>query len=101
MYAKLLCGLLLMKVKFAIQCARRDSPVSGSEAIALAALLQFAEGLQSNVKSAIKQDADWYQRFMPLTEVVVYSSFTVTFYLETDHLCVYGYPFILYCVCRL
>ncbi|XP_031095379.1 uncharacterized protein LOC115999664 isoform X4 [Ipomoea triloba] len=64
-------GIDIELVKFAIQCARRDSPVSGSEAIALAALLQFAEGLQSNVKSAIKQDADWYQRFMPLTEVIV------------------------------
>ncbi|XP_019200541.1 PREDICTED: uncharacterized protein LOC109194106 isoform X2 [Ipomoea nil] len=64
-------GLDIELVKLAIQCARRDSPVSGSEAIALAALLQFAEDLQSNVKSAIKQDADWYQRFMPLTEVIV------------------------------
>ena len=59
-----------MKVKSAIQCAKRDSPVTGSEAMALVALLQFAEALQFNLKAAVKQDADWYQRFMPLSEKV-------------------------------
>jgi len=27
--------------------------------------------LQANVKAAVKQDAEWYQCFMPLTEMVI------------------------------
>lgn len=62
---------LLLKVKTAIKVARRGFPVSGTEALNVVALLQFVEMLQSNVKAAIKQDAEWYQRFMPLTEMVI------------------------------
>ncbi|KAL3524499.1 hypothetical protein ACH5RR_017333 [Cinchona calisaya] len=58
-------------VQSAIQCAKRDSPVTGREAMALVALLQFAEGLQFNLKTAIKKDAEWYQRFMPLSEKIL------------------------------
>ncbi|VFQ72595.1 unnamed protein product [Cuscuta campestris] len=64
-------GIDVELVKFALQCAHRDSPVSGSEAVALAALLQFADAIKSNVKSAIKQDSEWYERFMPLTEMIM------------------------------
>ncbi|XP_027175949.1 uncharacterized protein LOC113775177 isoform X3 [Coffea eugenioides] len=63
-------GIDTALVKSAIQCAKRDSPVTGSEAMALVALLQFAEALQFNLKAAVKQDADWYQRFMPLSEKI-------------------------------
>jgi hypothetical protein len=38
--------------------------------MAVAALLQLAETLQFNLKAAIKEDADWYGHFMPLTEEV-------------------------------
>lgn len=44
--------------------------MEGDEAMAVVSLLQFAETLQISLKVAIKEDADWYRRFMPLTEVV-------------------------------
>ena len=44
--------------------------MNGYEARAIMALLQCAETLQGNLKGAIKEDKDWYSRFMPLTEVV-------------------------------
>lgn len=59
-----------LKVKSAIQQARRSLQVNGNEAMAVAALLQLAETLQFNLKAAIKEDADWYGHFMPLTEEV-------------------------------
>lgn len=58
-------------VKSAIQHARGCSPVEGCEAMALVALLQFAESLQYNLKAAIKEDADLLQRFMPLAETIM------------------------------
>ncbi|XP_057951372.1 uncharacterized protein LOC131146093 isoform X2 [Malania oleifera] len=57
-------------VKSAIQHARRGLLVDGKEALAIVALLNFAKTLQYNLKIAIKEDADWYKRFMPLTEVI-------------------------------
>ncbi|PSS04520.1 Endonuclease [Actinidia chinensis var. chinensis] len=63
-------GIDVVLVKSAIQHARGGLPVNGSEAIAIVALLQFAENLQFNLKSAIKEDAEWHQRFMPLTQMV-------------------------------
>ncbi|GFZ16003.1 DNA mismatch repair protein MutS, type 2 [Actinidia rufa] len=63
-------GIDVVLVKSAIQHARGGLPVNGSEAMAIVALLQFAENLQFNLKSAIKEDAEWHQRFMPLTQVV-------------------------------
>ncbi|XP_059667338.1 uncharacterized protein LOC132312832 [Cornus florida] len=58
-------------VKSAIRNVRRRLPVDGTEAVAIVALLQFAETLQLNLKAAIKKDSDWYQRFMPLTETIM------------------------------
>lgn len=58
-------------VKSAMQHARRGLHVGGNEALALVVLLQFAETLQLNVKAAIKDDADWLQRFMPLSEMIL------------------------------
>lgn len=46
--------------------------MSGSEAMALVALLRLAETLQLNVKAAIKEDSDCFRRFMPLSELVPY-----------------------------
>ncbi|XP_059304422.1 uncharacterized protein LOC132056304 isoform X2 [Lycium ferocissimum] len=64
-------GIDIELVKTAIQIARRGFPVSGTEAMNVVSLLQFVEMLQSNVKAAITQDAEWYQRFMPLTEMIM------------------------------
>lgn len=62
--------VLSVKVESAIQHARRSSPVEGNEAMAVVSLLQYADTLQLSLKAALKEDADWYRRFMPLTEVV-------------------------------
>ncbi|PHT53591.1 hypothetical protein CQW23_08053 [Capsicum baccatum] len=64
-------GIDIELVKIAIRSARRGLPVSGTEAMNIVALLQVAEMLQSNVKAAIKQDTEWYQRFMPITEMIL------------------------------
>ncbi|RYQ91828.1 hypothetical protein Ahy_B09g097867 isoform B [Arachis hypogaea] len=60
----------LTLVKSAIRQGRRSMPVNGYEARVVMALLQCAETLQGDLKVAIKEDKDWYSRFMPLTEVV-------------------------------
>ncbi|XP_022890401.1 uncharacterized protein LOC111405654 isoform X2 [Olea europaea var. sylvestris] len=39
--------------------------------MALVSLLQFAEALQLNVKAATKKDSEWYQRFMPLSGMIM------------------------------
>lgn len=57
-------------VKSAIQHARRGLPMDGIEAMAVVDLLLLAETMQSNLKTAIKEDSDWYKCFMPLTEVI-------------------------------
>ncbi|KAL2457728.1 DNA-MISMATCH-REPAIR-2 domain-containing protein [Abeliophyllum distichum] len=64
-------GIDISLVKTGIQCAGRGFPVSGNEAMALVALLQFADALQLNVKAATKEDSDWYQRFMPLSGMIM------------------------------
>ncbi|CAI8585759.1 unnamed protein product [Vicia faba] len=60
-----------MLVQTAIQNARRTIPVTGYEARAVLALLQSSDSLQGDLKATIKQDKDWYSRFMPLTEVIM------------------------------
>ncbi|KMT16439.1 hypothetical protein BVRB_3g050620 isoform C [Beta vulgaris subsp. vulgaris] len=39
--------------------------------MAVAVLLQFAEALQTNIKGAIKENADMLDRFMPLAELIL------------------------------
>ncbi|KAG6417353.1 hypothetical protein SASPL_119507 [Salvia splendens] len=63
-------GIDVALVETGIKCARRGFPVSGSEAMALVVLLRLAETLQFNVKAAIKEDSDWFMRFMPLSELI-------------------------------
>ncbi|XLU53682.1 hypothetical protein S245_048330, partial [Arachis hypogaea] len=58
-------------VKSAIRQGRRSMPVNGYEERVVMALLQCAETLQGDLKVAIKEDKDWYSRFMPLTEVIM------------------------------
>lgn len=64
-------GLDVGRVKTAIDDASRALPVDGLEALAVSNLLQFADILQSTLKVAIKEDPDRYNRFMPLTEVIM------------------------------
>ena len=61
---------LSLKVQSAIHHVRRSLPMDGNEAMAVVSLLECAENLQINLKAVLKEDADWYRRFMPLTEVV-------------------------------
>ncbi|KMT16438.1 hypothetical protein BVRB_3g050620 isoform B [Beta vulgaris subsp. vulgaris] len=64
-------GLDVFLVRSAIDHARRGTPVVGQEAMAVAVLLQFAEALQTNIKGAIKENADMLDRFMPLAELIL------------------------------
>ncbi|CAK9324302.1 unnamed protein product [Citrullus colocynthis] len=66
-----LSGVNLHLVKSAIEHAQRSLPMDGKEAVAIATLLQFADMLQFNLKTAIQEDADWSTRFMPLTKVIM------------------------------
>ncbi|KAF3432709.1 hypothetical protein FNV43_RR23811 [Rhamnella rubrinervis] len=64
-------GINVLLVQSAIRHVRRSLPMHGNEAMAVVSLLEFAENLQINLKVALKEDADWYRRFMPLTEVIM------------------------------
>lgn len=64
-------GLDIRRVKSAIDRASRGLPVNGYEALAVFTLLQFADVLQSSLKLATKEDPGWYNRFLPLTEVII------------------------------
>ncbi|KAF7148051.1 hypothetical protein RHSIM_Rhsim03G0218100 [Rhododendron simsii] len=64
-------GIDVGLVKSAVQHAQGGQPVDGSEAMATVALLLYAETLQYNLRSAIKEDAEWYQRFMPLSVTIL------------------------------
>ncbi|XP_042489694.1 endonuclease MutS2 isoform X3 [Macadamia integrifolia] len=66
-----LSGIDVVTVKSAIQHVSRGFPVYGNEATAIADLLQFAKMVQFNLNCALKEDADWYNRFMPLSEVII------------------------------
>ncbi|KAH9603325.1 hypothetical protein KSS87_020345, partial [Heliosperma pusillum] len=58
-------------VRSGIDHAKRSSPLSGQEAMAVVVLLQFAEALQLNIKAAIRENADLYDRFVPLVESIL------------------------------
>lgn len=62
---------IYFKVGTAIQHVRKGLPVEGNEAMAVAAMLELADVLQFNLRAAIKEDSDWYKRFMPLSELVM------------------------------
>ncbi|XP_050237449.1 uncharacterized protein LOC126687114 [Mercurialis annua] len=63
-------GIDLVMVESGIDNARRGFPISANEAIAVVSLLEYADVLQLNLKAAIKEGADWYNRFMPLSEMI-------------------------------
>ena len=46
--------------------------MDGMEARAVVSLIEFGETLQIVVKTAVKEDADWFDRFMPLTQMVIF-----------------------------
>ncbi|KAI0520580.1 hypothetical protein KFK09_008056 [Dendrobium nobile] len=64
-------GIDVLLVKSAISQASKGFPISGLEAIAVACLIEFAENLQATFEGAVKEDADWYNRFMPLAEAMM------------------------------
>lgn len=59
-----------MKVESGILHARRMISLRADQALEVASLLRFFERLQIDLKAAIKQDGNWYKRFMPLSEMV-------------------------------
>ncbi|KAH7664594.1 Endonuclease MutS2 protein [Dioscorea alata] len=63
-------------VKSAIYRASRGIPIDGMEARAIVSLIEFSETLQIVVKTAVKEDADWFNRFMPLTQMIL--DFTIS-----------------------
>jgi hypothetical protein len=62
--------MFAIKAKSATDRLGRGFVIDGKEALAIAALLQFCDGLQTMLKTALKEDAEWYTRFMPLTQMV-------------------------------
>ncbi|KAK0593394.1 hypothetical protein LWI29_035943 [Acer saccharum] len=64
-----LTGIHLHLVQSAIQHAHRTLPLDPNQALALVSLLEFSHNLQLTLKSTIKEDSDWYTRFMPLTHL--------------------------------
>ena len=62
-----------MQVKSAIGRASRGLPINGLEAITICGLLELADTLQTTVKTATKEDPDYYSRFTPISQVVGFS----------------------------
>ncbi|KAM0946783.1 putative DNA mismatch repair protein MutS, core [Dioscorea sansibarensis] len=69
-------GVDVVLVKSAIYHASRGIPMDGMEARAVVSLIEFGETLQIVVKTAVKEDADWFDRFMPLTQMIL--DFTIS-----------------------
>ncbi|XP_072955624.1 uncharacterized protein [Typha angustifolia] len=64
-------GVDTVLVKSAIDRACRGFSLDGSEAMAVVCLIQFAECLQITLKTALKEGAEWYNRFMPLSQLIL------------------------------
>ncbi|KAI3918467.1 hypothetical protein MKX01_041787, partial [Papaver californicum] len=64
-------GINVARVKSALRHATGNMPMHGKEALAVASLLQFTEILQLSLKVAVKEDSEWYNRFLPLSEMIV------------------------------
>ncbi|XP_057859461.1 uncharacterized protein LOC131068309 isoform X4 [Cryptomeria japonica] len=63
-------GLHTAEIKSAIDRLERGFVMDGKEALAIAALLQFSTGIKNTLKIALEEDAQWYNKFMPLTEMI-------------------------------
>jgi hypothetical protein len=59
-----------MQIKSSIDRLERGFVIDGKEALTIAALLQFSIGLKNSLEIALEEDAQWYDKFMPLTEMV-------------------------------
>ncbi|XVF53264.1 hypothetical protein PTKIN_Ptkin05aG0085400 [Pterospermum kingtungense] len=70
-FARTSLGRQATKVESGIKHAQRGLPLEAKEAMAVLYLLLFVEALQLNLKAAIKEDSDWYKRFMPLSEMII------------------------------
>ncbi|KDP46010.1 hypothetical protein JCGZ_14917 [Jatropha curcas] len=64
-------GMDLQLVKYAISNAQRGLPVGANEALAVTTMLEFSSFLKLNLEAAIREDADWYNRFMPLSQMIL------------------------------
>ncbi|WOL06224.1 hypothetical protein Cni_G14956 [Canna indica] len=64
-------GVDTVLVKSSITRVYRGSTLDGIEAMAVVGLIQFAENLQSILKAAVKEDMEWYNRFNPITEMII------------------------------
>ncbi|XP_019059458.1 PREDICTED: uncharacterized protein LOC104825164 isoform X2 [Tarenaya hassleriana] len=66
-----LTSINLSLVESGIRHPRRGLSLQADQALAVASLLEFFETLQLTLKAAIKQDGDWYKRFMPLSKMIL------------------------------
>ncbi|KAJ0968840.1 hypothetical protein J5N97_021717 [Dioscorea zingiberensis] len=64
-------GIDVVLVKSATDRVSRGLPIDGMEAKAVVSLIEFSENLQIILKTAVKEDADWFNRFMPLTQMIL------------------------------
>ncbi|XP_074573675.1 uncharacterized protein LOC141830088 isoform X2 [Curcuma longa] len=55
----------------AITRVSRGSPLNGTEAMAVVGLIKYADALQVTLKTAVKEDSEWYSRFMPITPMIM------------------------------
>ncbi|BAA97131.1 DNA mismatch repair protein MutS2-like [Arabidopsis thaliana] len=67
-----LSSIHISLVESGIRHAKRRLSLRADQALEVASLLRFFENLQLDLKAAIKQDGDWYKRFMPLSELIVH-----------------------------
>ncbi|XP_024011654.1 uncharacterized protein LOC18017569 isoform X2 [Eutrema salsugineum] len=66
-----LSSIHISLVELGIRHARRRMSLRAEQALEVASLLRFFETLQLGLKAVIKQDGDWYKRFMPLSEMIM------------------------------
>lgn len=62
-------------MKCGIENAGRGLAVNVNEAIAVRDMLELVDVLQLNLKATVNEDADWYNRFLPLSRLVFTSNF--------------------------
>ncbi|CAA7049121.1 unnamed protein product [Microthlaspi erraticum] len=66
-----LSSIHISLVESGIRHAQRRISLRADQALEVASLLRFFENLQIDLKAAIKQDGDWYKRFMPISEMIM------------------------------
>ncbi|EFH42275.1 DNA mismatch repair muts family protein [Arabidopsis lyrata subsp. lyrata] len=67
-----LSSIHISLVESGIRHAKRRLSLRADQALEIASLLRFFDTLQFDLKAAIKQDGDWYKRFMPLSELIMH-----------------------------